>query len=460
MIINKAYRRLATLLCGAVLAAGLGVGVSTPAQAGMGNTASTYGLLPMDVASAQGLSLFNAQASALYYNPAYLTRDPRGELTLGMMHAAQELRAASQGSPSGGGSPVTREGDVLSDAPSQQVLIAMKTDLTDLTKFNHPLYFAFIAGVEKYGEEMLAFNSQTSTEGQFFQYGRQPLFLNLGGGVELFNGITGGASAHVSLRSDATLVASADLAGNTQYERLDVTARPVIRPVVSVNFEWGKVFCGNNDRCGFLGDLETALAFRGHTEARTSVESNITIPGTVVDPGITLLIDTLDSYQPDIYSAGLLYHLSDRFRLALAVEQQNWQDLEDKLDRDTIKDQANVALKDIVVPRIGAEWTVNDSLILTAGAAWQESPLESLQTPDVNYLDSDKTIVGVGASWIVRNPPVLAFPLRLDFGYQFQRLEKREFELTTTRPGVTNPYETVSADGEANIFSGSITVKF
>ena len=190
------------------------------------------------------------------------------------------------------------------------------------------------------------------------------------------------------------------------------------------------------------------------------MESNITIPGTVVDPGITLLIDTLDSYQPDIYSAGLLYHLSDRFRLALAVEQQNWQDLEDKLDRDTIKDQANVALKDIVVPRIGAEWTVNDSLILTAGAAWQESPLESLQTPDVNYLDSDKTIVGVGASWIVRNPPVLAFPLRLDFGYQFQRLEKREFELTTTRPGVTNPYETVSADGEANIFSGSITVKF
>ena len=144
MIINKAYRRLATLLCGAVLAAGLGVGVSTPAQAGMGNTASTYGLLPMDVASAQGLSLFNAQASALYYNPAYLTRDPRGELTLGMMHAAQELRAASQGSPSGGGSPVTREGDVLSDAPSQQVLIAMKTDLTDLTKFNHPLYLSLI----------------------------------------------------------------------------------------------------------------------------------------------------------------------------------------------------------------------------------------------------------------------------------------------------------------------------
>lgn len=456
MIIKTPCRRLAATLLGGLLAAGL----STPAWSGMGNTASTYGLLPVDVASAQGLSLFNAQASALYYNPAYLTRDPRGELTLGMMHAAQEMRAASEGNPSGGSSPVTRDGDVLSDAPSQQVLIAMKTDLTNITKFNHPLYFAFIAGVEKYGEEMLAFTSQTSMEGQFFEYGRQPLFLNLGGATELFNGITGGASAHVSLRSDATLVASADLAGNTQYERLDVTARPVIRPVISANFEWGKVFCGNNDRCGFLGDLETALAFRGHTEARTSVESNITIPGTVVDPGITLLIDTLDSYQPDIFSAGLLYHFSDRLRLALSVEQQNWQDLEDKLDRDTIKDQANVSLKDILVPRIGVQWQFNDSLTLMAGAAWQESPLENLQTPDVNYLDSDKTIVGLGGAWTIQDPPILAYPLRLDFGYQFQQLDKRTFELTTTRPGFSNPYEVVTADGEAHIFSGAITVKF
>ena len=87
-------------------AAIISTALSSPVYAAMGNTASTYGLLPTDVGTAQALSMFNTQASALYYNPAYLTRDPRGELTLGMMHAAQELRAASQGSPSGGGSPV------------------------------------------------------------------------------------------------------------------------------------------------------------------------------------------------------------------------------------------------------------------------------------------------------------------------------------------------------------------
>ena len=179
MILNQCRRIAATVT---LLAA------SMPALAAMGNTASTYGLLPTDVASAQGLSLFNTQTSALYYNPAYLTRDPRGELTVGLLHGEQELRAASQGNPNGGSSPVIREGDVLNDTPSQQTVIAMKTDLTDITKFDHPLYFAFIAGVEKYGEEMLAFQSRTAQEGQFFNYDRQPLFLNLGGALELFNG--------------------------------------------------------------------------------------------------------------------------------------------------------------------------------------------------------------------------------------------------------------------------------
>ncbi len=433
--------------------------LSSPAFAAMGNTASTYGLLPADVGTAMGLSMFNSQASALYYNPAYLTRDPRGELTVGLLHGDQELRAVSQGNPNGGAPAVIRDGDVLNDTMSQQQVIALKTDLTDMTKFEHPIYFAIIAGVEKFGEEMLAFDSRTSREGQFFNYGRQPLFLNLGGGLELANGITTGASAHISLRSEATLIASANLAGETQREELTVSAKPVIRPVLSMNLEWDKVFCGKED-CGIWTGLETAFAFRGHTEARTAVESKLTIPGTVIDPGITVLIDTIDSYQPDIFSAGLLYHFTDNFRAAVTVEQQNWSDLEDELARDTVKDQAFAEFKDIVVPRIGAEWTVNDHLILSGGVAYQESPLESIQTPDVNYLDSDKLIVGVGSSLIIKNPPILAYPLRLDFGYQFQKLEERDFELTTTRPGVANPYEVVTADGDVHVFSGAVTVKF
>ncbi|MDF1639175.1 hypothetical protein [Alcanivorax jadensis] len=86
--------------------------------------------------------------------------------------------------------------------------------------------------------------------------------------------------------------------------------------------------------------------------------------------------------------------------------------------------------------------------------------MESIQTPDVNYFDNDKLVVGLGSSLIIHNPPILAYPMRLDFGYQFQKLEERDFELTTTRPGVANPYERVNTDGEVHVFSGSLTLKF
>lgn len=426
------------------VAAAVALTASVPALAGMGNTANTYGLFPVDVGTAQAMSMFNAQASALYYNPAYLTMDPRGELTAGLLHGEQELKS---------------DDTVVNDTRSQQQLIALKTNLSELTKVNHPLYFAIIAGVEKFGEEMLAFNSSTSDEGQFLNYGRQPLFLNVGGGTQFLNGINVGASVHISLRSEATLNASSNLAGETQYEELDVTAKPVLRPVLSTSQEWGKIICGHNDDC-WIGGLETALTFRGHTEARTSVESNIVIPGTVPDPGILLAIDTIDSYQPDIFAAGLKYNFTDNFRMAVTVEQQNWSDLTEELQRDTVKDQANAQFKDITVPRVGAEWDVNKHLTLRGGVAFQESPLESIRTEDVNYLDNDKVIFGLGSSLVIDNPPILAYPMRLDFGYQFQQLEDRDFELTSSRPGVTNPFATVTAGGEVHVFSGSLTLKF
>lgn len=102
--------------------------------ANMGNSPSTYGLLPTDIASAQAMSIFNSQTSAVYYNPAALAQDERGELNLGMLHADHDLKA---------------NGKTIYNSPSQQVQIGMKTDLSDLTDSHHPIYFAFMAGVKK-----------------------------------------------------------------------------------------------------------------------------------------------------------------------------------------------------------------------------------------------------------------------------------------------------------------------
>ncbi|MFN3713498.1 MAG: OmpP1/FadL family transporter [Alcanivoracaceae bacterium] len=436
-----------------VLVAGTGAVISGPGVAGMSNTATTFGILPSDIATAQSLSLFSNQVSATYYNPAYLARDKRGELTGGLFHAEPSLEVESHG----GINAPTRDGSVLDDTPSQQVLIGMKKDLSFLTKYDHPIMFGFMAGVEKFGKEMMAFQSETSNEGQFFNYGRQPLFLNLGAGTRLWRGIDVGAAVRVTLHADATMQTQSDLAGNTEREKIDVSAQPVMVPIVSASMNWGETWCSRSP-C-WMDKLDSAIAYKGFAKAKTKVEANAVIPGTIPSPGLDLAIRTISGFQPEIITAGAQYRFG-KLRVGATAELQRWSRLDDELQRDTIKDQANLQFRDSYIPRLGAVYQLNDSLSLMTGVAYEKSPLKSSESEEVNYLDNDRIVVGLGGSLVIKNPPVLAWPIQLDFGYQYHHLRERDFLLTGTTPDNLVYEEDVTASGDVHVFSGSFTLKF
>ena len=395
-------------------------GLATTASASMGNIGTSYGVMPVDVATAQALSMFNDQVSATYYNPSALTRDERGELTSGILHAEQELRAASD----------MRDGDVLANSPSQHVLIGMKTNLGSLTRFNHPIYLGFVAGVEKYGKEMLAFSSETTEDGQFLQYQKEPLFLNVGGATPIWRGISAGASVRITLEAQAELNAQSTLAGETSQEQLSVNAEPSLKSILSTTIDYGSTFCPDSD-C-FLDGWETAIAYRAKSAASTSVDSNIIVDQTIEDPGLSLAVSTIDSFQPETLVIGTQYR-GNGWRVGGSIEQQNWSELEDEFARDTIKDQGDVApgnrieFDDILVPRLGGEYQLSESFALRGGVAWEESPLKSTRNPEVNYLDTDKIIAGIGISAEYKRTRWLAHPVRLDIGYQYQQLQERDF---------------------------------
>ena len=275
--------------------------------------------------------------------------------------------------------------------------------------------------------------------------------------MEVIDGLSIGGSARITLHSEAELVAQTDLAGNTEYESLNVSAKPSIRPVLGATADMAKLFCDNE--C-LLQGVELAFSFRGYSNTKTAVSANTVIPGTIPSPGLTIALTTLDSYQPDIFAFGAQLK-RDRWRVGVSLEQQRWSDLEEELTRDTIKDQANLRFDDILIPRIGGEWEFHEGVFLTGGVALSKSPLDSVQSLDVNYLDTDKTIVGLGLAMEYQDPYILAFPVRLEFGYQYQMLDERDFQLTTTdTTNPSNPYATVSAEGEVHVFSGSMTLKF
>jgi long-chain fatty acid transport protein len=304
---------------------------------------------------------------------------------------------------------------------------------------------------------MMAFRSETANEGQFFNYGRQPLFLNLGGGTNLWRGIDVGAAVWVTLHSDATMSTQSDLAGNTEREKLDVSAKPVMVPIVSASMNLGETFCSRTP-C-WMENLDTALVYKGFAKGKTDVKANAVIPGTIPSPGLDLAIRTIANFQPEIISAGAQYRFN-RIRVGATAELQRWSRLEDELQRDTIKDQANIAFRDIVIPRLGAEFAWNDQLSLIGGVAYEKSPLKSDQSDEVNYLDNDKIVIGLGGSLLISTPPVLAWPIQLDFGYQYHHLRDRDFLLSGTTPA-NQPYEeSVTASGEVHVFSGSFTLKF
>ena len=424
-------------------------GFSLNASASMGNIGTTYGVMPVDVATAQALSMFNEQVSATYYNPSYLTSDERGELTGGILHAEQELRSSRSDA----------DGDIISDSPSQHVLIGMKTNLASLTRFDHPIYLGFIAGVEKYGKEMLAFSSETSETGQYLQYGKEPLFLNIGGATPLWRGISGGFSVRVTLEAAAQLDAVSTLGGETSRERLAVNAEPSLKSILGTTIKWGDTFCPDSD-C-FLDGWESAVTYRAKSSASTSVDSNIIVTQTIPDPGLSLAVATIDSFQPETFAIGTQYK-GDGWRIGGSIEQQNWSELEDEFASDTIKDQEGVSaanhirFDDILVPRIGAEYQLSRHFAVRGGLAYEESPLKTTRNPELNYLDTDKIVAGLGISATYERTRVLAYPVRLDIGYQYQQLQDRDFTIVD----YDGNEQQATADGDVHVVSGSITLKF
>ena len=206
---------------------------------------------------------------------------------------------------------------------------------------------------------------------------------------------------------------------------------------------------------------ETAFTYRTKSSAATTVDSNIIVTQTIPDPGLSLAVSTIDSFQPETFGFGAQYK-GESWRIGGSIEQQNWSELSKEFNGDTIKDQSTLAaasriqFDDTLIPRIGAEFALNKNFSVRGGIAYEESPLKSTRNPEINYLDTDKIVVGLGLSATYDRTRLLAYPVRFDLGYQYQQLQERDFTLVDFDGTETD----VTADGDVHVISGSVTLKF
>lgn len=446
------------------------------AIASMGTVATNFGLTPTDTASAQALSMFSNQPSAVYYNPAYLARDRKGAMTAGFVFTEQELTAKGWGQPD----RIILDGDVIEDASNYNVILGFKTDLSSMLKSDTAMVLGFMLGAERSGYNLLSLRSSSQALPQSLRYGQQSLFLSVGAGLNVAPGIDVGAASRVTLAADAQLGAQANLAGETRDETLIVSAKPSIQPILSANINWGDLVCPKDKYC-LLNGLETAVGYRYESSFGATVDAKAVATNAV---GLPLLLKTIDGYQPETFSAGIQYNFY-KIRLAASGEYQMWSGLNDALRQDTVKDQAQLKFKDIFIPRAGFELRMNDVFSFTGGVSYEQSPLESTSSLDVNYVDNDRIVLGLGFSYLIEQALFLSQPLRLDFGYQYHVLKDRDFLLATTQAsgnqagsaesgGVggcpTNPYpgkdpkdvlcEGVTSGGSVHVLNASINLTF
>ena len=65
-------------------------------------------------------------------------------------------------------------------------------------------------------------------------------------------------------------------------------------------------------------------------------------------------------------------------------------------------------------------------------------------------------MLGLGLSATYNRTRLLAYPVRIDIGYQYQQLQERDFTIVD----FNGNEEAVTADGDIHVVSGSVTLKF
>lgn len=78
-----------------------------------------------------------------------------------------------------------------------------------------------------------------------------------------------------------------------------------MKTILRTRIDLGSTFCPESS-C-ILDGWETAFTYRTKSSASTTVDSNIVVTQTIPDPGLSLAVTTIDSFQPETFAIGTQY---------------------------------------------------------------------------------------------------------------------------------------------------------
>lgn len=430
------------------LALGLGL-VATNALA---NPLDEFGFGAQAIGLGGAVTALSVDFAALYYNPAGLAASDALRLELGYAYTEPFLSI---------------NGNDVDVDPSRglQGGLVVPAEL-----FGHRL--AVSIGVFLPDDRVSRIRALPQSQPRFVLYDNRPqrLWVSAGGAVEVYDDIYVGATLTFLTDTKGTLDINGTVnATSVEHTRLfsavDVELSAVRYPTFGVLWTPGDWRFGVVYRDEFILRLDIEVKVRGEI---TLGEEELVL----VEAGsFALRALNHNLFSPRQVVAGAAYE-GDGWRVALDLAWLQWSrfqapasSIEIELDLGELDfaipppvDPEAPNFHDIVVPRIGAEYTVLDSevvdLTTRLGYFFEASPAPA-QPGLTNYVDGDEHGIGAGLGIALHvAPEVLPKPIVIDVAAQWIIMVPR----TYTKVDPADPVGDFTAGG--HFFGGAVTTRF
>lgn len=288
--------------------------------------------------------------------------------------------------------------------------------------------------------------------------------LNLAAALDIIPDRFSVGAGIIYSRADVTLSKSVDF-GSLLFANPATRPLPFARPQAADGFA---EIQGDDTGFGWTvganfkptDQLAIGVSYRSEIDYELDGTADWTVPGNVAavfsaSPTTRLLFQdgkaSAKLTTPSVLNVDVRYDINDRFALMASYAETGWESLREvrvdfgNPDPDSVEP---FDWKDSVFSSLGGEYKLNESWILRAGVAYDETPTH-IETRTPRLPDANRMWYSFGATWKATEA------LELNFAYT--RIEPNSPKIDITSGGSTleGPF-----DGHANLYGVSAQYKF
>jgi len=384
----------------------------SPAVSRAGALTETHGMGARAMGMGGAFTGVADDVSAVYYNPAGLAQIQGHQAHFEYLFVKPEVKVGVAAEP----------GRVFIDKWTKAPMAGIVIDLTRAIKLSRRIVVGWAGYFPDNLKSVYKVRHGSFYDPFFPRYGDsssdQAIMLLTDGAVEVFPWLLVGGGINLQIHGQSVnMEVGVDALGRPVMEasRADMDVTTEIHPLAGLMIKPVERL-----RIGLTWRQSVAFIVAGGMRMQMKL---VLGPGLSIPVPIPLTVEARGHYRPQQFAFGASYRVTDSLLLASDLTYYDWRPYHDEAAR-----PLDPPMKNVVVPRLGAEYRLLAPLVLRAGYSFQESPLRPQNSgANLNLLDNDlhELSLGAGVFWDVFG--FFPKPAQWSIFYQLQILAPRTF---------------------------------